>query len=92
MIAEADLDGTPITTTTFDTVDSGMVQTGAYVGDDLWIGGTEGWVQNPSGRSVFEPGQPLLARLRPGMSVVASIRVSTSGNALTTKQDVRGDG
>lgn len=64
MIAEADLDGTPITTTTFDTLDSGLVQTGAYVGDDLWIGGTEGWVQNPTGRSVFEPGQPLLARLR----------------------------
>ncbi len=49
-------------------------------------------VQRIPVRIEFEPGQPLLARLRPGMSVVASIRVSTSGNALTTKQDVRGDG
>jgi hypothetical protein len=66
MIAQADLDGTPLGTTTFDALDSGLAQTGAYVGGELWVGGTEGWLQNPSGRSVFEEGQPFLIRLGAG--------------------------
>ncbi len=49
-------------------------------------------VQRISVRIEFEAGQPLLARLRPGMSVVTSIRVSAGSNALTAKQGVRGDG
>jgi membrane fusion protein (multidrug efflux system) len=48
-------------------------------------------VQRIPVRIEFEPGQPLLARLRPGMSVVTSVRVSAGGNVLTAKRDVRGD-
>lgn len=66
MVAEVGLDGGPIGTTTFDALDSGLAQTGAYVGSDLWVGGTEGWVQNPSGRSVFQEGHGFLIRLREG--------------------------
>lgn len=63
MVAEATLDGAPLGTTTFDAAESGLAQAGAYVGPDLWVGGTEGWLQNPSGRSVYQPGTPLLIRL-----------------------------
>jgi membrane fusion protein (multidrug efflux system) len=49
-------------------------------------------VQRISVRIEFDARQPLLARLRPGMSVVTSIRVSARGNALTAKQGARGDG
>jgi hypothetical protein len=66
MAAELTLDGAPLGTTTFDARESGLAQTGAYVGADLWVGGTEGWTQNPSGRSVFTPGRPMLLRLRDG--------------------------
>ncbi|MDO9021819.1 MAG: hypothetical protein Q8S73_45605 [Deltaproteobacteria bacterium] len=66
MVAEVGLDGAVRGTTTIDALDSGLAQSGAYVGGDLWVGGTESWVQNPSGRSVLEEGQPLLVRLRDG--------------------------
>ncbi|MDB4938071.1 MAG: hypothetical protein JWP87_5043 [Labilithrix sp.] len=64
MVAELSAEGAPLATTSFDALDSGLAQTGAYVGSQLWVGGTEGWVQNPSGRSVSGQGQPFLARLR----------------------------
>ena len=63
MVAELDHDGVPLGTTTFDSEHSGLAQSGAYAGDTLYVGGTEGWTQNPSGRSVFTPGHPFLVRL-----------------------------
>ncbi len=64
MVSELGLDGTPLGTTTFDARDSGLAQTAVYVGPDLFVGGTDAWVQNPSGRSLFQPGHPMLLRLR----------------------------
>ena len=63
MVAELSAAGAPLATTSFDALDSGLAQSGAYVGSQLWVGGTEGWVQNPSGRSVSREGQPFLVRL-----------------------------
>ncbi len=63
MVAELSAAGIPLATTSFDALDSGLAQSGAYVGSQLWVGGTEGWVQNPSGRSVSDQGQPFLVRL-----------------------------
>lgn len=63
MISELTLDGEPLGTTTFDADGSALAQSAGYDANDLWVGGTEGWRQNPSGRSVFEPGAPFLVRL-----------------------------
>lgn len=67
MIAELDHDGTPLGTTTFDGEGSALAQAGLYDGAALFVGGTEGWQQNPSGRSVFVPGHPFLVRLEGGV-------------------------
>lgn len=67
MVAELSRDGAPLGTTTFDGEDSAIAQSGVYVtgrgGRDLWVSGTEGWKQNPSGRSLSEPGHPFLVRM-----------------------------
>ncbi len=68
MVSELDLDGAPLGTTTVDARESGLAQSGAYDGAELWVGGSEGWTQNPSGRSVLTPGRPMLLRLRVGAS------------------------
>src|SRR5262249_5556868 len=49
-------------------------------------------VQRIPVRIEFEPGQPLVARLRPGMSVVTSIRVAADGGTAAAKQSARHDG
>lgn len=86
MVAELSTDGAPRTTTTFDARDSGLAEGGAYAGSDLWVGGAEGWAQNPSGRSVLQPGRPMLLRLRDGAAgrVVErfeALPMSTEGHA-----------
>lgn len=68
MVSELDLEGVPRGTVTFDARASALAQSGVYEGEDLWVGGSEGWTQNPSGRSVLTPGRPLLLRLRDGAS------------------------
>lgn len=85
MVSELGLDGTPLGTTTFDARDSGLAQAAAYVGPDLLVGGTDAWVQNPSGRSVFQAGRPMLLRLRgaPARQVerLDALLPTTSGHA-----------
>jgi len=49
-------------------------------------------VQRIPVRIEFEPGQPLLARLRPGMSVVTSIRVSADAGTAAAKPGDRHGG
>ncbi|MBX7196595.1 MAG: hypothetical protein K1X94_31370 [Sandaracinaceae bacterium] len=66
MIARLSRDGVPLRTHTFDGVDSALAQTAAYDGGALYVGGTEGWLQNPSGRSLFTPGHPFLVRIEGG--------------------------
>lgn len=82
MIAELSHDGVPIAATSFDAADSALAQSGAYDGDTLYVGGSEGWRQNPSGRSVFEPGAPFLVRLEGSPRRIEREDVpSTSGHA-----------
>lgn len=85
MVIELDHDGHPIVTTSIDLEGSAIAQTAAYEGDVLFIGGTEGWRQNPSGRSVFSPGSPFLVRLE-GLTLRRVSRLdervpSTNGHA-----------
>lgn len=48
----------------FDAADSGIAQSAAYAADgSLYIGGTEAWLQNPSGISLYQEGRPFLLRL-----------------------------
>lgn len=63
MVAELTLDGTPLGTTTIDLEASALVEAAAYDGETLYVGGSAGWTQNPSGRSLFTPGTAFLARL-----------------------------
>lgn len=63
MVAELDHDGVPLGTTTFDCEVSGLAEAAAYDGETLYVGGSEGWRQNPDGRSILSPGRPFLARL-----------------------------
>lgn len=63
MVAELRTDGVPLATTSIDVADSGLAQSGEYLGEQLWIGGTESWIQNPTGRSVWGEGAPFLLRL-----------------------------
>jgi hypothetical protein len=63
MVSELDHEGRTMAVTSIDLEDSALAQTAAYDGDSLYVGGTEGWRQNPSGRSVFTPGSPFLVRL-----------------------------
>lgn len=79
VVHEVGADGAPLGTTTFDCARSGLAQSAAYDGDDLWVGGTEDWLQNPSGRSVYEPGAPFLVRMRPGASSAGARTIERIG-------------
>jgi len=84
MVSELDHDGRRAAVTSIDLEDSALAQTAAYDGDSLYVGGTEGWRQNPSGRSVFTPGSPFLVRLHgPARRVVERVEgvPTTSGHA-----------
>ncbi len=84
MVSELDHDGRRAAVTSIDLEDSALAQTAAYDGETLYVGGTEGWRQNPSGRSVFTPGSPFLVRLHgPGRRVVERVEgvPTTSGHA-----------
>lgn len=84
MVSELDHEGRRAAVTSIDLEDSALAQTAAYDGDALYVGGTEGWRQNPSGRSVFTPGSPFLVRLHgPGRRVVERVEgvPTTSGHA-----------
>lgn len=86
VVIELSLEGARRDVTTIDGADSALAQTAAYAGEDLWVGGTEGWTQNPSGRSVFTPGTPFLVRLRDGdegreIERIDALVPETSGHA-----------
>jgi len=84
MVSELDHDGRRAAVTSIDLEGSALAQTAAYDGDALYVGGTEGWRQNPSGRSVFTPGSPFLVRLSgPARRVVERVEgvPTTSGHA-----------
>lgn len=53
----------------YDAADSGIAQAAAFAADgSLWVGGTEGWLQNPSGISLYQEGRPFLLQLQSGGS------------------------
>lgn len=48
----------------FDTADSGIAQCAAFAADgSLYVGGTESWLQNPGGFSLYKEGRPFLLHL-----------------------------
>jgi hypothetical protein len=84
------LDGAGATQTAavFDAADSGIAQAAAFAKDgSLFVGGTEGWLQNPEGISLGQKGRPFLLRLQAdrttGLWGVAPVRV---GGLLPTTQ------
>lgn len=86
MVAELARDGARLGTTTIDAPGSAIVQVGVYEETNeatLWLGGSEGWAQNPSGRSVYQNGTAMLSRLEGGMprTVVRVTPPATSGHA-----------
>jgi hypothetical protein len=63
-ITALDASGGVTAAVVFDTADSGIAQCAAFAPDGtLLVGGTEGWLQNPSGISLYQPGRPFLLRL-----------------------------
>ena len=69
----------------FDAADSGIAQSAAYAADGtLYVGGTEAWLQNPSGISLYQEGRPFLLRLATDSSVlwrVEDLLPATTGHA-----------
>lgn len=48
-----------------DAEDAGIAQSAAFSADgSLYVGGTEAWLQNPEGISLYKEGRPMLLRLR----------------------------
>ncbi|UJR85488.1 hypothetical protein [Sandaracinus amylolyticus] len=67
MIAPLSADGTVAATITWDALDSGIAQAATFdAGGTLWVGGTEGWTQNPDGLSVLRDGHPFVVRVAGG--------------------------
>lgn len=94
------LDGEGRTTAAvlYDAADSGIGQSAAFGADGaLWVGGSEGWMQNPSGISLSQDGRPFLLRLeaRAGgpasLSSRSALLPRTSGHAELRALSVAGD-
>lgn len=67
LVTVLDGSGATVSTLVRDVADSGLAQAAVFSPSGaLWVGGTEGYVQNPSGISLLQPGRPFLLRLDPG--------------------------
>ncbi|MFO0576558.1 MAG: hypothetical protein U1A78_21340 [Polyangia bacterium] len=87
--------GAPLTAAAFDAADSGIAQSAAFAPDgSLFVGGTEGWLQNPEGISLGKEGRPFLLRLRAhpttGLLGVAPVRVDGVLPATRGHAELRG--
>lgn len=83
VIAIVDGNGAPVATRIHDGALSAMGQVAAFAPDGtLWVGGTEGFAQNPEGFSLFDEGQPMLLRLRgEALEPMAALLPSTTGHS-----------
>lgn len=89
--------GALLTAAVFDAADSGIAQSAAFSQDgSLFVGGTEGWLQNPVGISLGKEGRPFLLRLqadpKTGLSGVAPVRVDGLLPATQGHAELRGLG
>ena len=74
LIAVLDGSGASIATLVWDAADSGLAQAAVFSPSGaLWVGGTEGYRQNPSGISLYQPGRPFLLRLDPGQDAAKPV-------------------
>jgi hypothetical protein len=80
----------------FDTADSGIAQCAAFAPDGaLYVGGTEAFLQNPEGFSLYQNGRPFLLRLDPGSSAIVrrdELLPRTEGHAELRALAVSGQG
>ncbi|AKF11101.1 hypothetical protein [Sandaracinus amylolyticus] len=83
MIAPLSSDGVVGPTITWDAIDSAIAQTAAFDAEGaLWVGGTEGWTQNPDGLSLFTDGHPFVVRIAQAEVVrVDGLLPATGGHA-----------
>jgi hypothetical protein len=95
LVAVVDGSGARVASLVVDGALSAMGQVAAFAPDGtLWVGGTEGFAQNPEGFSLFDEGQPLLLRVRGEVvePLGAALLPSTSGHAELRALHLSADG